>query len=186
MLTSQGDCDFCDIDEYFLENTEDYFKSECRYCPLGTVGGQGVECVPCDAGTIWQDGGHCQECDSMNICPIGTKYEFPRALYEESFKKIRSDNLPEVFNPDGESVDRTATIVIVSLVFLSIILAALIGIFQNSCKEKSLFVFRELDFRAITGGRESTHAGGVMIVFLIMWILIMCGGILVHFFFFNT
>ena len=82
MPTSQNQCDFCDSDEYFVENTDDYFKSECRYCPLGTVGGQGVECVPCESGTIWQEGGTCKTCEPENFCPIGTKYEFPKEQYQ--------------------------------------------------------------------------------------------------------
>lgn len=79
VLTKTGECDFCDLDEYFLEDTTNYFNSECRYCPLGTVGGQGVECVPCEAGTIWQDGGRCEACNPITeLCPIGTKYKFNR------------------------------------------------------------------------------------------------------------
>jgi len=84
-----------------------------------------------------------------------------------------------------EPHDKTATIVIVSLVFLTVMLAAAIGIFHNSCWEKSLFVFRELDMRAITGGETKRFVGGVIIAFYILWVLVVTLGFMVHYFAFN-
>ena len=63
VLLMDGSCDYCDRDEYFEENKDNYFMSECKKCPLGTVGGQGTECVPCEAGTIWDDELGCKPCD---------------------------------------------------------------------------------------------------------------------------
>ena len=131
---------------------------------------------------MWQEGGTCKRCDG--ICPIGTRHEFNLDEFGISFQQKQADNLPEIFNP-SESIDHTATIVIVALIFLSIILGALIGIFHNSCKEKSLFIFRELDVRAITGGVSKKFVGGVLISFYLLWVIIVSLGFLVHFFAFN-
>jgi hypothetical protein len=82
-------------------------------------------------------------------------------------------------------VDYTSPIVIVSLVFLSIILAALVGIFMNSCHEKSLFVFRELDLRLITGGDVKSHIGGIIVLFWFLWFVSTAGALIFSFIFFN-
>jgi hypothetical protein len=34
-----GGCTSCQSDQFFNEDFENYFKSACKYCPLGTVGG---------------------------------------------------------------------------------------------------------------------------------------------------
>jgi len=84
-----------------------------------------------------------------------------------------------------EPHDKTATIVIFTLIFATVMLAAGIGIFHNTCREKSLFVFRELDMRAITGGDTKRFVGGIIISFYILWVLIATIGFLVHYFAFN-
>lgn len=84
-----------------------------------------------------------------------------------------------------ERHDQTATITIFAGIFLTIITAAVIGIFHNQCREKSLFVFRELDMRAITGGDTKRFVGGIIIVFYILWVLIAVTGFLVHYVAFN-
>jgi len=70
ILDSRGNCDYCDQDQYFDEDPKNYFKSECVHCPLGTVGGYGVECTPCSAGTIWVEDGTCEDCQADSVCPV--------------------------------------------------------------------------------------------------------------------
>jgi len=84
-----------------------------------------------------------------------------------------------------EGHDSTATITIFSGIFLTIMLTAVIGIFHNQCWEKSLFVFRELDMRAITGGDTKRFVGGIIIVFYILWVLIATTGFMVHYVAYN-
>lgn len=47
---NEKECDWCKPYEFFHEDPEDYFKSECVSCPSGTVGGYENECIPCEAG----------------------------------------------------------------------------------------------------------------------------------------
>ena len=74
---------------------------------------------------------------------------------------------------------------IVLLIGLTVLLTAAIGIFHNSCREKSLFVFRELDMRAITGGDTKRFIGGIIISFYILWVLTATIGFIVHYVAFN-
>ena len=185
VVTPEGQCDYCDTDEYFDEEPN-FFASTCKHCPLGTVGGQGEECVPCSGGYIWREDGTCKLCSPDKIYPIGTRYEFSDADFGTTFLDKREDNLPKIFDPEGEATDRTATVVIVALIFLSIVLAAIIGMVHNACKEKSLFIFRELDIRAITGGETKKFVGGVIICFYALWVLLVAGGFMVNFFAFNS
>jgi hypothetical protein len=69
---------------------------------------------------------------------------------------------------------------------VTIILAAIIGIFHNSCKEKSLFIFRELDVRVITGGETKRFVGGVIICFYVLWVSIVTIGFLIHYLGYNS
>ena len=41
------------MNNYYNENLDNFFESECDLCPAGTVGGYEMECLPCDAGTIY-------------------------------------------------------------------------------------------------------------------------------------
>lgn len=100
------------------------------------------------------------------------------------------DNMPHVFdflNPSEDEVriNRMPAITIVSLIFFSIVLGAAIGIMHNSCKEKSLFVFRELDVRTVTGGESKRFVGGVLVTFYILWVLIVTAGFSVGYMFYN-
>ena len=107
--------------------------------------------------------------------------EFGRDIVSKDFNKF-----PKIMETGHEEPhDKTATIVIICLIFLTVILAAAIGIFHNTCREKSLFVFRELDMRAITGGDTKKFVGGIIICFYILWVLTATIGFLVHYFAFN-
>lgn len=72
-----GDCNPCQPDQKFDEDFDNYFKSVCKFCPLGTVGGQGNECIPCPANYIYEQG-KCTKCPADKVCPIGTKYMFSK------------------------------------------------------------------------------------------------------------
>jgi len=107
--------------------------------------------------------------------------EFGRDIVSKDFNKF-----PKIMETGhDEPHDKTATIVIFTLIFATVMLAAGIGIFHNTCREKSLFVFWELDMRAITGGDTKRFVGGIIISFYILWVLIATIGFLVHYFAFN-
>lgn len=170
-----------------MEDKDNFFNSKCMTCPQGLVGGHGVECIPCPGGSIWQEQGNCKTCASDKICPIGTKFEFDRKNYGVNNWKFPEEvHYPKIYEASGEHVDNTVTFVLMGIVSLSVILAALIGIFHNSCKEKSLFICRELDVRTITGGDTKKFVGGVIICFYILWVSIFTIGFLVYFFAYNS
>ena len=163
----------------------DYFNSQCKVCPLGLVGGHGVECIPCPGGYIWTDGGTCEICNEDELCPIGTKNRFNLNWYDNTHAAIYYEKLPQEFT-EGEAIDRTTSIVFIGVIFLSIILAAMVAIFNNQCKEKSLFVFREIDVLSITGGNTKKYVGGIVMLYYFLWLFCIVGGFIVHFIFFNS
>ena len=134
---------------------EDYFQSKCFNCPEGLVGGHYREWVPCDGGSIYDssDRDFWRECDSDKICPVGTRYEFPRSWFPESFEGIKIENFPETFDVHKRFNDHTATIVIFTSICSTLILFITVAIILSMWKSKALFVFRELDKPFITGGR---------------------------------
>jgi len=56
---------------------------------------------------------------------------------------------------------------------------------NNQCKEKSLFIFRELDLLPITGGTRKRWVGGIITMFYFMVIFIIINGFLLHWLFYN-
>ena len=86
-LQSDGTCRFCDDEEYYQEDYDNYFMSKCKACPYGTIGGQGTECVPCAAGSYFDTIGMCVQCDATQVCPVGTRYPFPRSQFDEIFNQ---------------------------------------------------------------------------------------------------
>jgi hypothetical protein len=103
----------------------------------------------------------------------------------KSWSYPESTHYPKIYEAT-ESVDSTAMIVVICLIFLTVVLGALIGIIHNTCKEKSLFVCRELDIRVITGGETKRFVGGVIICFYILWVTIVSIGFTVHYLAYNT
>jgi cytochrome b561 len=88
------------------------------------------------------------------ICPLGTKYEFPKEELKDLITDIKMHNVPEILSTNDETVDKTATIVVLFLLFTTLLTVILIAILLVGCKEKSLFVFREFDTLPITGGKR--------------------------------
>lgn len=116
-----------------------------------------MECVPCESGQIYNANNQaqkCQDCKSSNFCPVGTKYEFPKSKFKpRNFEDISIKNVPETFVPEEKNIDQTASMVFVIWIFLAVFIVIVI-IFMNAlCREKSLFIFRELDLTPITGGQ---------------------------------
>lgn len=110
-----GECSWCGHSQYFHEHFDNYFQSECLDCPRGLVGGNYRSCVPCEGGFIFDMTSHsfCRQCTNEQICPIGTKYEFPASDFAENFEEVKVDHLPDFFNPHKLPFDHTATIVII-------------------------------------------------------------------------
>jgi len=58
---------------------------------------------------------------------------FPKKDFLVKFHEIKEENNPKIFKQDSESVDKTPIIVLLSLLMMSIVLGAVIGIFMNTC-----------------------------------------------------
>lgn len=185
---SNGACRWCGHDQYFKENSQNYFESECKNCPLGLVGGYYRSCVPCQGGYIYDINypSFCKQCTDSEICPLGTRYAFPSSNFEESFQEVRLDNLPDLFNPHKRPFDHTSIIVIFLCVFLTLVLFILIALSISMCKEKSLFVFREMDIPFVTGGGRKRVVGGIILSFFALIITIVTLGFFVNYFMFNS
>jgi len=61
----------------------------------------------------------------------------------------------------------------------------LVVIFNNSCREKSLFIFRELDLLPITGGQRKKWIGGIITMLYFIVIFIIINGFVFHWLFYN-
>ena len=78
---------------------------------------------------------------------------------------LKMNNVPKILDTADKSVDYTATYVCLLLVFLTLVLSILLAIVLTGCKERSLFIFREIDSLAITGGRRKKVVGGILMLF---------------------
>lgn len=182
-----NDCKWCEQYEFFEENYDNYFNSMCQPCPRGLIGGNYKSCVPCAGGFIFssRSKSHCKKCDDSKICPLGTKYEFEKEKYVELMNDIKINNVPDFLETKDEAVDHTATIIVLLLLFLTIVFVILIAIFLTGCKERSLFIFREIDSLPITGGRRKKVAGGILMIFFTLYILLIWLGYLINYLVYN-
>ena len=57
---------------------------------------------------------------------------------------------------------------------------------MNTCWEKSLFIFWELDVLGVTGGNQKRHVGGVLTLYYFTFVIIIIGSFVVHYLFFNN
>ena len=64
-------------------------------------------------------------------------------------------------------------------------LAVLIMLCNNTCKEKSLFIFREMDLLAVTGGHRKRWVGGIITIFYFLIISVIVAGFVFHWLFYN-
>lgn len=96
------------------------------------------------------------------------------------------DNLPEMYDPHRKLNDHTATIVIFACIVCTLALFIVISIILSGCKEKALFVFREIDRPFITGGSHKKVVGGIIMLFFIMVNIIVTVGFLINYFLFNS
>jgi hypothetical protein len=53
--------------------------------------------VPCPAGYIYSSSGKCDKCPADVICPVGTKYKFPKKEFSKKFHSVKETNNPMVF-----------------------------------------------------------------------------------------
>lgn len=182
------ECQWCPLNSYFNEDLTNYFESECDPCPAGTVGGYDMECVACESGTIYDASANyqnCRPCQAQSVCPLGTKYEFSALEFAPLFDDVVVKNVPETYKPEGDAVDRTASVVFFIWSLLGTLILVIIALMNNACKEKSLFVFREIDLLPITGGNRKRWIGGIITVFYFMIIFIIINGFLMHWLFYN-
>jgi len=95
------------------------------------------------------------------------------------------NNIPEILSTQDDTVDNTATIIVMMLLFLTLLLIILIAILLIACKERALFIFREIDLIAITGGKRKKVVGGILIVFFVLYIGVIWIGYLSNYVLFN-
>jgi cell division protein FtsL len=76
--------------------------------------------------------------------------------------------------------------VIFLVVVFTLLLFIFIAIILSACKEKALFVFREVDRTFITGGDHKTVLGGIIVIFFIVVSILICSGFIINFMVFNT
>lgn len=94
--------------------------------------------------------------------------------------------MPNLFNLEGESIDRTASVVFVLLIFFTIAVVSGIAVSNTMCKEKALFFFREVDLLPVTGGERKRYIGGVISLFYFLIIFLVTMGMFTHYFAFNS
>ena len=181
------DCHWCADYEYFEEDFQDYFKSKWVPWPRGLIGGTYKSWVPWESGFIFssREKSHCKKWDDDKLCPLGTKYEFLRDEYIANMDEIKINNNPHIFEPEDNTVNRVSTIVVLTLLFMSLISIIFIAVLLSACKERFLFIFREVDMLPITGGRRKKVIGGVLIVLFFLYISIIWSGFLIDFMIYN-
>ena len=73
---------------------------------------------------------------------MGTRQAFSDKEFGRNIVSRDTNKFPKIMETGhDEPHDKTATITIISILFATVMLAAAIGIFHNTCREKSLFVF---------------------------------------------
>ncbi|CAI2376833.1 unnamed protein product [Moneuplotes crassus] len=181
------ECRWCEQYEYFEENFDDYFKSVCMPCPRGLIGGNYRSCVPCAGGYVFdvKVKSHCRECTQDEVCPLGTKYAFERKQFNELLNDVKINNVPKIMDTYDVSVDHTATYIVLILVFLTLIFSILIAITLTGCKERFMFIFREIDSLAITGGRRKKVVGGILMIFFLLYLSLIFAGYIISFLVYN-
>ena len=169
------------------EHDQYFSKDEWKSCPLGLVGGNFGACVPCPGGTIYDYNypSFWKQCRENEIWPMATRYAFPSSDFENNFEEVRLDSYPDLFNPHSSSFDYISVIVVFLLLFLSLVLATVIALLLSVYKEKSLFVFREIDIPFLTGGKRNV-IGGILVLFYFLIVILIVLGFLLNFFFFNN
>ena len=98
---------------------------------------------------------------------------------------VKINNQPKILETFDKTVDHTATYVVLLLLFLTLVVSIVIAIFLTGCKERSLFIFREMDMVAVTGGRRKKVVGGILMIFFIMYIILIWSGYLVNYLLYN-
>ena len=68
---------------------------------------------------------------------------------------------------------------------LSFLILIFIAISLGYCKEKSLWIFREMDLLAVTGGSRKRWIGGIITTFYFMVMFIIVAGFVFHWLFYN-
>ncbi|CAI2376411.1 unnamed protein product [Moneuplotes crassus] len=181
------ECKWCEQYEYFDENFDDYFKSQCNSCPRGLIGGNYRSCVPCAGGFIFSSASrsHCKECAEDKICPLGTKYEFEKEKFAALMSDVQINNIPKILDTNDITVDYTSTYIVLLLVFLTLVCSIIVAIILTGCKERFLFIFREIDSVAVTGGKRKKVVGGILMVFFILYLTLIWAGYLINYLAYN-
>lgn len=143
--------------------------------------------MPCAGGFIFSSRAksHCKECANDKICPLGTKFEFEKNDFVELMDDVKINNNPKILETNDKTVDNTATYIVLLLIFLTLVVGILLAITLAGCKERSLFIFREMDSLPITGGKRKKVVGGIMMIFFTIYIMLIWSGYLINFLVYN-
>ena len=79
----------------------------------------------------------------------------------------------------------SATFVFLLWLGSAIVILVAVAILNSTCREKSLFIFREMDLLPITGGNRKRYVGGLITMFYFMLISIIIFGFVTHWLFYN-
>jgi len=182
-------CEWCTIEQFFMNNRTDYFNSKCKFCPPGTIGSQSGRCTSCLPGYIYDPEikGSCRLWSDEKVCPFGTKHAFKRKDFPQKFDSIQYENSPKMFRKSNTSFDNTAMWVLLSILIWLITIFPLIFwlIKIRPTRRYTIKFLKEIDLNPITGGDKRLVVGGVIsIIYLI--ILISCSaGIIIKYFIYN-
>jgi len=91
-----------------------------------------------------------------------------------------------MFDPHQKVFDHTSIVVVFICVILTLILFILIALTLSMCKEKTLFVYREMDIPFITGQGRKKVVGGVIMAFFVLIVGVVTLGFFINFFLFNS
>ncbi len=72
-------------------------------------------------------------CPTDTICPIGTKYKFPKEQFRKKFFPTQMDDFRHIYDPKYLPTDLTPYFTVSALVFFSFALLASVAIFMSSC-----------------------------------------------------
>ena len=187
IVNNIDDCKWCEKYEFFEEDYNDYFKSSWVSWPRGLIGGTFKNWIPWEAGYIFtpESETHCKQCSDDKICPLGTKFEFDKEEFFAEMQELNINNVPDIFETNNTTFSRIPSIIILVLLFLTFVSIIIIAFLLYLCKERYMFIFRELDMTPITGGKRRKVIGGILMMFFSMYIMIIWTGFIIDFSIYN-
>lgn len=156
--------EWCTMEQFFKEDQNNYFNSNWKFCPPGTIGSQSGGWTACQPGYIYDPEfkGSCRLWPDDKFCPFATKYAFTKKNSDNMFESIQYAHSPEIYKETISRYDRSTMWVLMSMAILYIILYSLFFIFISISKTRKygIKVLKEIDLNPITGGEKRLVVGG--------------------------